>query len=345
MMSRTVAAGLLAGATFTAIGTGSYFAARHNQVDAAAPTITSPAGSAAPHAPVTTETEAVVLPQADPVQTETDSVTTPAIEAPATAPAPPAPAAERVEPRRTSTAKPRRAAARPAAVTPAPDPVAPDPAPLDAAPVETAQPVATPTAPSSVPDLPAPVGSPAVEPAAVAEPVVSEIVVPASAVIGLEIERTITSEQAEVEDRVNARVTRDVYADGQLAIPAGARVVGNVTVVERGGKMKDRARLGIRFHTLVLADGRQVQLRTDPIYREGDSPGAESSKKIGGAAIGGAVLGAILGGGKGAMAGAAAGAAGGTAVVMAGGRNAATLASGSEVTVRLTAPVSIEARR
>ena len=163
--------------------------------------------------------------------------------------------------------------------------------------------------------------------------------------IGLEIERAVTSESAQVEDRVDARVTRDVYVDGRVAIPADSRVLGTVTLVERGGKVKERARLGVRFHTLVLADGRQVPLRTETISREGASPGAESSRKIGGAAVGGAVLGAILGGGKGAMAGAAAGAAGGTAVVMAGGRNAATLAAGSEVTVRLSAPVTIEVAR
>ena len=42
-----------------------------------------------------------------------------------------------------------------------------------------------------------------------------------------------------------------------------------MTLVERGGKMKDKARLGVRFHTLVLADGDQVPFRTDAIFREG----------------------------------------------------------------------------
>jgi type IV secretory pathway VirB10-like protein len=177
------------------------------------------------------------------------------------------------------------------------------------------------------------------------EPLFYEIVIPASAVIGLELETTVTSERASIEDRVDARVTRDVYADGRLAIPAGSRVIGAVTMVERGGKVKERARLGIRFHTLVLGNGRQVALRTETIFREGDSPSSESSRKIGGAAIGGAVLGAILGGGKGAIAGATAGAAGGTAAVMAGGRNPATLAGGSVVTVKLAAPASFEVER
>ena len=109
--------------------------------------------------------------------------------------------------------------------------------------------------------------------------------------------------------------------------------------------MQDKARLGVRFHTLVLADGDQVPFRTDAILREGASPGAESARKIGGAAMGGAIIGAIIGGAKGAAIGSATGAAGGGAVVMAGDRNAATLPTGTIVTVRLTAPVAIDVER
>jgi hypothetical protein len=174
------------------------------------------------------------------------------------------------------------------------------------------------------------------------EPKYVEVVVPASAVIGLQVDRSLSSETARLEDRVEARVTRDVMAGGHAAIPAGSRMVGSVVLVDRGGKMKDRARLAVRFHTLVLADGTEVPLHTEQIVREGDSPGNESSRKIGGAAVGGAILGAILGGGKGAMIGAGTGAAGGTAAVMAGGRNAATLPAGAIVTARVSEPVTIQ---
>jgi len=74
---------------------------------------------------------------------------------------------------------------------------------------------------------------------------------------------------------------------------------------------------------------------------EGDGPGGESAAKIGGGAIGGAILGGILGGAKGAVLGGSAGAGAGTAVVMAGGRNAATLPAGTPVTVRVTKPATV----
>ena len=163
--------------------------------------------------------------------------------------------------------------------------------------------------------------------------------------MGLQIQTPVSSERARVEDRVEARVTRDVSVEGRTAIPSGARVVGSVTLVERGGKVKERARLGVRFHTLVLADGTELPLRTETVLREGESPSGDSSRKIGGAAAGGAILGAIIGGKKGAIIGGATGAAGGTAAVMAGDRSAATLPEGAVLTVRLSSPLTVAVER
>lgn len=171
--------------------------------------------------------------------------------------------------------------------------------------------------------------------------VFEEVIVSADSVIGLQLDSTISSEQARVEDRVEARVVRDVRADGELAIPAGARALGSVTSVERGGKFKERARLAVRFHTLVLADGTRLPVSTEAITRFGDAPSNSSAAKIGGGAVAGAILGAIVGGAKGAAIGASSGAGAGTAVVMAGDRSAATFPAGAEVTARILAPVTV----
>jgi hypothetical protein len=186
------------------------------------------------------------------------------------------------------------------------------------------------------------------EPAAPPEPAqprFEELVVPADSVIGLRIQSSLSSERARVEDGVEARVVRDVRVGPEVAIPAGSRALGSVTVVERGGKFKERARLGIRFHTLVLGDGSRLPITTDTIYRSGDAPADGSAKKIGGGAVAGAILGAILGGAKGAAVGATAGAGGGTAVVMSGDRSAAEFASGTEMTARIMSPVTITVDR
>jgi type IV secretory pathway VirB10-like protein len=168
-----------------------------------------------------------------------------------------------------------------------------------------------------------------------------ELVVAADSVIGLQSETNVTSERARVEDRVEARVSRDVRVHDVLAIPAGSRALGTVVSVERGNKFRDRARLGIRFNTLVLTDGTRIPISTDTIYREGDAPGRDSATKMTGAAVGGAILGAILGGGKGAAIGGAVGAGAGAAGVMASDRSQAVLRSGEPITVRMLSPVTV----
>jgi hypothetical protein len=171
--------------------------------------------------------------------------------------------------------------------------------------------------------------------------VYEELIVPADSVIGLQVENTVSSDRAKVEDQVRARVTRDVRVHEQVAIPAGARAEGSITLVDKGGRLKDQARLGIRFHTIVLADGTRLPINTETIYRDGESPARESAAKIGGGAVGGAVLGAILGGKKGAIIGSTVGAGAGGAAVAASEPNAATLPAGSTVTVRMSSPATV----
>ena len=167
--------------------------------------------------------------------------------------------------------------------------------------------------------------------------------VPAESVLGLQVLTTTSTEDARVEDQVEAKVTRDLRIGRTVAIPAGTRVLGSVTLVERGGKVKGKARLGVKFHTLVLADAAatRVSIRTDTIFRESESQGQQSAAKIGAATAGGAILGAIIGGGKGALLGSALGAGGGTANVMQGDRSQAWLQSGMALTVRLQEAVTV----
>ena len=341
MFSKPLAFGLLALGCVTAAAGGAYVATRHNaaELQSTAPVVT--AKVPAPTVPAKAadqgvrETEAAVAAPATP-STDTGPAHQGATESTA------------AKPREPKSAPPASAAVKPAQAAVKEQPRRTVPLPQ--------QPVATASPSAAVPD-PGPPPVSILPSAAAAEsassesmdapraPQFDELVLPAAAVIGLQLETGLTSERARVEDRVEARVTRDVLVDGRLAIPAGSRVLGSVTQVDRGGKMKERARLSVRFHTLVLGDGIEVPLRTEPITREGEPPAADSSKKIGGAAVGGAILGAILGGGKGAMIGGITGAGGGTAMVMAGDRNPATFQPGAIVTARLAAPVTIQVRR
>jgi type IV secretory pathway VirB10-like protein len=172
-----------------------------------------------------------------------------------------------------------------------------------------------------------------------------ELVVSADSVIGLQSETTVSSERARVEDRVEARVTRDVRVGNRVAIPAGSRAIGVVTQVERGGKFKEHAKLAIRFQTVVLTDGTRLPISTEAVIRDGSAPSDESAKKIGGGAVAGTILGAILGGAKGAAIGGMAGAGAGAGAVAAGDRSAATLHAGEPITIRLLSPVTVTSER
>lgn len=312
------AVGIVAGLCIGAGAGGAYLATRSN----------APAETVIAEAPLA-GTESSVVPPVD--ATEGIIVDNPAPAAASVAPPPPAP---RQTPARTNASTSRES--RPAASRPVVAPrvetqsaptyearVAPPPA------LEPAQPVES--EPVRVAERPAEPPAPAFE----------ELIVSADSVVGLQVETAVNSERAQVEDEVIARVTRDVRVGDRVAIPAGSLAHGEVTLVERGGKVRERARLGIRFTSVVLADGTRVPLETDTIYREGDAPSGESAAKIGGGAIGGAIIGGILGGARGAVIGGTAGAGAGTAAVLAGGRNPATLPAGTPVTVRVIKPTTV----
>ncbi len=362
MLTKPIAVvGLVAG-VIVAAGAGAYLAVRQNAsappqlVEADADRVTSGLASTEPGEPAGTAveaTEAVV----DTLETAVwDDIQPPAPERetlrgdPVAAPPPPAPP--------SSTARASAAAPEPtpAVFDPTAATVAEAP-PADPAPVQTARadlpavegwtrPEATEPSPETAPEpgetasIITDIGSinrPAPEP--VSEFV--ELEIAADSVIGLQVDTAVSTRTAKVEDTVEARVTRDVLVADQVAVPAGTRMLGSVVLVETGGKLRNAARLGVRFHTLVMDYGLQVPVVTETIYREGRSRGSDSVAKIGGAAVGGAILGAIFGGRRGAAIGGSIGAAGGTAAALNGEAEPAGLPPGTRLTVRLSRPVAV----
>jgi len=345
MLSNRLLVAALGAACITAAGAGGYFAARQNTVPApAAAQVQTEPTSLTPASRPVQETEAIVgdtaKPSAAPLTAEAPAPA-PATSAPArTARTRQEPAPAPAPPSRTASAGPARA--RTSTARNEPPPLA------SSWPSSASQTPSTSSPTSSAPSTDTTSNSRLDErtqdPPRAPEPpqkTFEELVVSADSVIGLQIENRLDSETAHVEDKVDAKVTRDVKVGDRVAIPAGSRALGSVMEVDRGGKFKDRARLGIRFHTLVLADGTRVPISTETIYREGVAPTNSSAAKVGGAAVGGAILGAILGGAKGAAIGATAGAGGGTAAVMAGDRSTVVVAPGTAMTARILSPVTV----
>ena len=98
-------------------------------------------------------------------------------------------------------------------------------------------------------------------------------------VVGLQVDTPVSTEDAQVEDDVEARVTRDVVVDDEIAIPAGTRVLGSVVLVEGAGELRGAARLGVRFHTIVLDEVFELPIVTETVYREGKGRGARALQR------------------------------------------------------------------
>ena len=362
-----VVAGLVAG-VIVAAGAGAYVAVRQNAGDPPQ-LVEADAGSASsgltsselarPEVTAVEATEAVVdnleTAVSEEIRTPSPVRETPR-EQPVATP-PPTPPASSAPAERASSPAPEPAVSEPPTATVA-EAVA-EAAPSDPAPVQTARadlpvvegwtrPEATEPSHETVPEPSETASiitdidssdSPAPKPAE--GPSFVELELAADSVIGLQVDTAVSTRTAEVEDTVEARVTRDVLVTDQVAVPAGTRMLGSVVLVEKGGKLRDAARLGVRFHTLVMDDGLHVPVVTETIYREGRSRGSDSVAKIGGAAVGGAILGAIFGGGRGAAIGGSIGAAGGTAAALNGEAEPAGLPPGTMLTVRLSRPAAV----
>ena len=153
------------------------------------------------------------------------------------------------------------------------------------------------------------------------------------AVIGVRLDHLVATDSSKVDDKVTARVARDVVVDGRTAIPAGARLEGVVTLVERGGPSVDRGKIGVRFHTLLLGDNQRMSIQTDTIFRESEPN--ETFPAGARAAVGAAVSSA-------ARKTPAPNLRASTAAVPTGHQMNARIQAGSLLTVKLTAPLVID---
>lgn len=193
-------------------------------------------------------------------------------------------------------------------------------------------------------DSPATAGSDEGAPAAEAlppAPVVREISIPDGTSLRLDLSTPLDSETSRVEDVVRATLREPVTVNGEIVLPAGTELTGNVTAVEGSGRVKGRARIAYQFTSLRLGNERHT-IQTAPIGHQAAATKGDDAKKIGiGAGIG-AVVGAIAGGGDGAAKGAAIGGAGGTGVVLATKGKEVRLGAGANVSTRLTAPLTVQ---
>ena len=173
------------------------------------------------------------------------------------------------------------------------------------------------------------------------EPEIIEVVIPEGTILELELLTRLDTSVNRVGDEIQARTISPVYLKGEPVLSQGTYVEGRVTEVQASGKVKGRARLAFTFDRLNTGTGVKV-VETSYVDKEAGSGKKKDATIIGGGAGVGALVGGIIGGKKGAAIGAAIGGAGGTAVVLTTKGEEIQLPVGTEVNVRLDAPVPIQ---
>lgn len=125
---------------------------------------------------------------------------------------------------------------------------------------------------------------------------------PVGTEIDVRLQTALSSETNQVEDRFEATTAVDVRENGRVLIPAGSRVRGVVTDVNRAGRLDRKGRLSLSFDQITIG-GRTYPIRGSIVEALESGGYREDAEKIGaGAAVGG-IIGGILGGVKGAIAG------------------------------------------
>ena len=140
--------------------------------------------------------------------------------------------------------------------------------------------------------------------------------VPSGTVLNVEFREGLSSERSRVGDTFRTRVVSDIVQDGEVVIPRGSEVLGEVAEAVPLKKIGGQARLTLRFTDLVLPSGATLPIQAS-FLRQGRNETGRDAATIGGAAAGGAVLGRVLSGrdrSRGTLVGAILGAAAGAVI-------------------------------
>lgn len=169
---------------------------------------------------------------------------------------------------------------------------------------------------------------------------VKMVTIDSGTAISVRLADTIDSNKNQPGDTFRATVDSPIYSGDEIAIPAGATVVGRIVDAKNSGRFSGSSQLALELTTLSI-NNRQYPIRTNQFTKQGGSQGSRTAKTVGGGAAIGALIGAIAGGGKGAAIGAAVGGAGGGGVQAARGPQSLQLGPEARLNFRLDAPLSV----
>lgn len=173
----------------------------------------------------------------------------------------------------------------------------------------------------------------------------AQLTLPAGNWIKVRIDQPLSSNRNQPGDQFMATLAEPLIVDGFVVARRGQTVAGQVVSVEKAGRIKGTARLGIEVNEIGLVDGRQIPIRSELIqYTGGTSKGRDATAVATTTGVG-AAIGAAADGGFGAGMGAIAGAAASGIAVLATRGRAAEVYPEDVLTFRTLAPIEISTDR
>lgn len=184
---------------------------------------------------------------------------------------------------------------------------------------------------------------------------VSSSAVPSGTTLMVRLDTTLATFSNKAGDPFQGRVTQPVLVNGQTLIPAGATVEGRVTKVNEPRRISGKPTIGILPEAVIMPTGERYFLDatlTDTnipgtdVNAEGQFKGTgherrDTIEQSGGTA-GGMLIGGLAGGPVGVLVGGAIGAGATTGHWLAKHRSA-TLPAGTQLTLELNRPMSLNA--
>jgi hypothetical protein len=133
------------------------------------------------------------------------------------------------------------------------------------------------------------------------------VTVPPGSILRIRINRGLDSNHIQPGAAFDGTVLTDIVAGGQVAIPRGATVSGEVVGAKKAGSFKGQGQLALQVHSLTLG-GQVYPLSTEVWAATGQDKTAGTVGSTVGTSAFGAIVGGIFGGGAGAAVGAGVGA-------------------------------------
>jgi hypothetical protein len=166
------------------------------------------------------------------------------------------------------------------------------------------------------------------------------VTVPPGSILRIRISRGLDSNNVQAGAVFDGTVLTDVVAGGQVAIPRGATVSGEVVGAKRAGTFKGQGQLALQIVSLTLG-GQVYPLPTEVWAATGQDKTGSTVGATAGTSAFGAIIGGIVGGGAGAAIGAGAGAGVGLAGSAATPRGQVIIPPESVLTFQTAAPATV----